>query len=180
VDSDGDFVVVWESMGSSGTDTHQSSIHGQRYASNGTAQGAEFQVNTNTTAQQIRPSIAAAANGDFVVVWRKSSGCVGGECIQGQRFASGGPAKGIEFQVNTYTTGSSFDPEVAAEAGGDFVVAWVQSASPGTDTSPNGIQAQRLSVATPVPAMSASFKVALGAVILLLGAASMRVHRRVI
>ena len=46
---DGDFVVVWESNGSSGTDTSSWSIQGQRYASNGSTLGAQFQVNTYTT-----------------------------------------------------------------------------------------------------------------------------------
>ncbi len=32
VDADGDFVVVWESNGSSGSDTDSTSIQGQRYA----------------------------------------------------------------------------------------------------------------------------------------------------
>ena len=48
-DADGDFVVVWGSMGSSGTDTDYGSIHSQRYNSAGAAQGGEFQVNTYTT-----------------------------------------------------------------------------------------------------------------------------------
>src|SRR5262245_11538996 len=57
---DGSFVVVWESVGSSGTDQSQESIHGQRYASNGKALGAEFQVNTFTLDGQFRPSVAVA------------------------------------------------------------------------------------------------------------------------
>src|SRR5262245_22387589 len=48
-ESNGDFVVVWMSAGSSGTDTSGVSIHGQRYASNGSTLGAQFQVNTYTT-----------------------------------------------------------------------------------------------------------------------------------
>ena len=68
-DADGDFVVVWESDGSSGTDTSCTSIQGQRYASTGAPQGAQFQVNTYTTSYQRRPAVAADAAGDFVVVW---------------------------------------------------------------------------------------------------------------
>ena len=51
-DADGDFVVVWTSDGSFGTDTSYCSIQGQRYASDGSAQGAQFQVNTYTTSDQ--------------------------------------------------------------------------------------------------------------------------------
>ena len=68
VDAGGGFVVVWNSNGSSGTDTSLSSILGQRFAANGTAQGGEFQVNTYTTYYQNGPSVSADADGDFVVV----------------------------------------------------------------------------------------------------------------
>ena len=91
-DADGDFVVVWESYGSSGTDTSGFSIQGQRYASGGSPQGAEFQVNSYTTSDQQYPSVAAAADGDFVVVWNSagSSGTdTSGDSIQGQRYACG-------------------------------------------------------------------------------------------
>ena len=43
-----DFVVVWESYGSDGGAFETTSIRGQRFASDGTAQGGEFQVNTYT------------------------------------------------------------------------------------------------------------------------------------
>jgi hypothetical protein len=51
---------------------------------------------------------------------------------------------GGEFQINTYTTSTQASASVAAEAGGDFTVAWQGSGSAGTDTSLDSIQAQRL------------------------------------
>ena len=145
-DADGDFVVVWESDGSSGTDTSGYSIQGQRYASDGSTQGAQFQVNTYTTSDQDAPSVAADADGDFVVVW-ESNGSSGTDTsaysIQGQRYASDGSAQGAQFQVNTYTTSSSRLPSVAADADGDFVVVWESDGSSGTDTSCCSIQGQR-------------------------------------
>ncbi len=69
MDADGDFVVVWGSEGSSGTDTFYQSIQGQRYASDGSPQGAQFQVNTYTTSVQLEPSVASAPGGSFVVAW---------------------------------------------------------------------------------------------------------------
>jgi hypothetical protein len=62
-DADGDFVVVWNS------ENIVHSVRGQRFASNGSMEGAEFQVNTATTGAQKYPSVAADADGDFVVVW---------------------------------------------------------------------------------------------------------------
>ena len=137
--------VVWESYGSSGTDTSFRSIQGQRYASDGSKQGAQFQVNTFTTSYQYGPAVSVAANGSFVVVW-SSSGSSGTDTsfrsVQGQRFASDGSAQGAQFQVNTYTTDTQYYPSVAAAPDGDFVVVWESSGSVGSDTGLS-IQGQR-------------------------------------
>jgi hypothetical protein len=89
VDADGDFVVVWMSDGSSDTDSSNSSIQGQRYASDGAPLGSEFQVNTYTYDNQYRPAVASGAPGNFVVVW-DSFGQYGGdqEDVYFQRFLS--------------------------------------------------------------------------------------------
>ncbi len=61
--------VVWGSAGSSGTDSSDRSIQGQRYAADGSTAGGEFQVNTDITNPQSYPSVAVAADGDFIAVW---------------------------------------------------------------------------------------------------------------
>ena len=61
---DGDFIVAWVSNGQDGD---QSGIFAQRFDAAGVAQGAEFQVNTYTTRNQINPAVAMDADGDFVV-----------------------------------------------------------------------------------------------------------------
>jgi hypothetical protein len=81
--------VVWESFGSSGGDASNLSVQGQRYTSAGSAAGGEFEVNTYTTSQQSGPSVAAGADGDFVVVW-ESDGSAGGDAsgfsVQARRY----------------------------------------------------------------------------------------------
>jgi hypothetical protein len=167
--ADGDFVVVWQSTGSSGTDTSLSSVQGQRYASNGTAEGAQFQVNTYTTSKQGYPSVSMDGTGDFVVVWQSSSGR-----IQGQRFASDGSVQGAEFQVNTYTGLQRF-PAVAADDE-TFAVAWAGFPSPETDTSSDSIQGRVYALPSVVPSMSGASKLALGMGLLLLGISAIRRH----
>ncbi len=146
VAADGDFVVVWQSAGSDGTDSSYISVQGQRYASDGSAVGGQFQINTYTPSNQSYPSVSAAANGDFVVVW-ESFGSGGmdtsGSSIQGQRFASDGAAVGEEFEVNTYTLNSQLRPSVSMDADGDFVVVWGSYGSFGTDSLARSIQGQR-------------------------------------
>ena len=146
VDSSGDFVVVWESFGSSGTDSSEFSIQGQRYASDGSSQGSEFQINTHTTSTQFSAVAEKKSNGDFVVAWTSetSSGTdSSGLSIQGQRFASNGSAMASEFQINTNTTGYQIRPSLAMESDGDFVVAWGSESSSGTDNSVDSVQVRR-------------------------------------
>jgi len=146
MDADGDFVVVWSSFGSGGTDTSYASIQGQRFNAAGTPQGSQFQVNTYTTDSQFDPSVAMDADGDFVVAW-ESGGSGGtdtsGFSIQGQSYNAAGTPQGGQFQVNTYTTDGQRQPSVAMDDDGDFVVVWHSRGSGGTDTSDYSIQAQR-------------------------------------
>ena len=143
LDADGDFVVVWHSNGSGGSDSSLNSIQGQRYASDGSTVGNEFQVNSYTTSTQRFPSVALDADGDFVVVWQ-SSGSGGSDSssysVQGQRYASDGSTVGNEFQVNSYTTSSQAYPSVALDADGDFVVVWDSYGSGGSDSSAFSVQ----------------------------------------
>jgi hypothetical protein len=146
LDNDGDFVVVWTSGGSSGSDTSSGSGQGRRYNDAGTAQGNEFQVNTYTTSFQSSQSVALDSDGDFVVVWSSdgSSGSdTSGRSIQGQRYNSAGISQGSQFQVNSYTTDHQHSADVSLDSDGDFVVTWLSNGSSGSDTSGLSIQGQR-------------------------------------
>ena len=89
MDTTGNFVVVWQD-GYHPFENSGASIHGQRYDANGSAVGTQFRVNTVTTGDQLNPSVAVDADGDFVVVW-ESNGSSGSDTdstsIQGQRYA---------------------------------------------------------------------------------------------
>jgi hypothetical protein len=127
-DAAGNFVVVWQSSFQDGSMT---GIYGQRYAVSGAPLGAEFQVNTYTTSNQFTSAVAADAAGDFVAVWTSvHDGANFG--IFGQRYAASGAPLGLEFRVNTHTTGTQSIPDVAA-ATGAFVVAWMSDQGGGFD-----------------------------------------------
>ena len=122
MDPDGDFVIVWTSYRQDGLN---SGIFAKRFASSGTAVGTDFQVNVVTVAVQSYPSIAMEDNGDFVVVWQSSPTLLGtGFRVFGRLFDSSGAASGGEFQVSTYTGSNQMTPSAAADADGDFAVAW--------------------------------------------------------
>jgi len=145
LDAQGDFVVVWQSRGSYGTDNNHWSIQAQRYEDDGTLVGGEFQVNSYFTSHQTSPAVASDAQGNFVVAWA-SNGSYGtdqlGYSIQAQRFNTIGVPVGGQFQVNTYTPGAQEGPAVGSDSQGNFVVVWDSLGSYGTDSSATSIQGQ--------------------------------------
>ena len=128
MDATGNFVVVWESY-QNGT---AADVYARRYDSNGNALGADFRVNTYTTAYQGYPAVASTPAGAFTVVWGsfEQNESLGSD-IHGQRYDSAGNPAGGEFLVNTYTTGYQYFPAIAANADGNFAVVWVSSPQDG-------------------------------------------------
>ncbi|MEZ6054481.1 MAG: hypothetical protein R3C02_24350 [Planctomycetaceae bacterium] len=107
--------------------------------------GAEQQVNTYTTGNQQTsaygsPSVAIAANGNYVATWSSDSQDGDSTGVYAQRFDANGNALGSEFRVNTYTTSSQIHPSIAMAASGEFVIVW-NGAGQGGDTT--GVHAQR-------------------------------------
>ncbi|MCG8457774.1 MAG: hypothetical protein MI919_15980, partial [Holophagales bacterium] len=143
----GEFTVVWDSFGSSGTDTDLASVQSRRFAPDGTPMGGQFQVNTYTTSSQFGSDLAVAPNGEIVVVWESFSPVppdLDGRSLQGQRYGSDGSALGGEFVINSFTTSSQGRPSIAVDATGEFTVAWQSGASPGDDDRSQSIQFRRL------------------------------------
>jgi hypothetical protein len=135
--ADGGFVITWASSLQDGSGY---GIYGQRYAANGSAVGGEFKVNTETSDDQNYPSVAALADGGFVVTWSSFGQDGSAEGVYGQRYAADGLATGGEFKVNTETLDDQAFSSVAPLAGGGFVVTWTSS---GQDGSGSGIYSQR-------------------------------------
>ena len=147
VDADGGFVVVWQSDGSSDSDTSGRSVQGQRYDASGSPIGSQFQVNTYTTDWQGAPSVAVDGDGDFVVVWQSDGSAgtdISSDSVQGQRYDASGNAVGSEFQVNTYTTDWQGAPSVMRNPDGGFVVVWLGPGLQGQhyDASGNAVGSQ--------------------------------------
>jgi VCBS repeat-containing protein len=141
MDANGNFVVAWSSFGQ---DSSGYGIYAQRYDASGVTQGAEFQVNTYTSATQNISAIAMDANGNFVVTWQSVNQDGSGYGIYAQRYDAAGVAQGAEFQVNTTTTLDQINAAIAMDANGNFVVTWQ---SEDQDGSGYGIYAQRYDAA---------------------------------
>jgi hypothetical protein len=127
-DGSGNFLVVW-----TGTDQDGdlAGVYGQRFDPSGAPLGAEFQIHSATTGNQLGPRLGMAPGGDFVVSWTAPDGDLYG--VSAQRFAASGARVGGELRVNTYTTGQQHPSQVAMADSGAFVVTWRES-----DGSGNG------------------------------------------
>jgi hypothetical protein len=102
--------------------------------------GAEFRVNSSTTGDQSTPAVASDAAGNFVIAWTIVPEYGGYADVFAQRFDASGAARGAEFRVNSYLTGSQAEPAVTSDPAGNFVVVW---GSYEQDGSGWGIFAQR-------------------------------------
>jgi hypothetical protein len=79
--ADGRFIATWASTGQDGS---SNGVFGQRYDPGGLPLGPEFPVNSTTQGEQRRPSVVAAADGRFLVVWQCADGS--GFGVIGRRF----------------------------------------------------------------------------------------------
>jgi hypothetical protein len=71
---DGDFTVIWQSLGQGGAVT-ELDVYGQRYASSGAPLGGEFRVNQITTGQQSSAAIETSIDpGRYLVTWMTPDG----------------------------------------------------------------------------------------------------------
>jgi hypothetical protein len=118
MDTNGDFVVVWQREDGDGV-----AVRWRRFSAAGVALGAG-RANTYTTGNQQRPSVASDANGNFIVVWESEGQDGSGAGIFGQRYDSSGAKRGAEFNVNAHTMDYQTAPAVASDASGNFAVVW--------------------------------------------------------
>jgi hypothetical protein len=131
----GGFVVVWHG---DNPDESSSGISGQRYDSAGLSIGGEFQVNSYTTDSQYEAAVAMHRSGGFVVAWTSYGQDGSNAGVFARRFDETGAPVGVDFQVNGYTTGTQYDPDVAIADSGDFVIVWSSRDQYGTDNSVMG------------------------------------------
>ncbi len=128
-DALGNFVVVWQSNEESGG---TSGIFGQLFGSGGAPVGGQFQVNTTASADALRPAVAMAPDGHFLVAWQSAAATAApagtGWGIVARAYQPGGAAPTPELAVNLTSAGAQHSPAAAYLAGagtaGGYAVAW--------------------------------------------------------
>jgi hypothetical protein len=140
--TNGNIVVVWASFDEAGSSSMQD-VYGRIFSPSGAPLTGEFLVNQFTSYNQRTPTVAALANGGFVVAWVseqervvQSSPGAGTLAVTNSATASNasvdiyarlyngsGSAQGDEFPVNTDLNPCA-TPDVAAGSDGGFMATW--------------------------------------------------------
>ncbi|WP_146151864.1 PPC domain-containing protein [Ahniella affigens] len=117
---DGRFVVVW----SSGVQDGFGDVFMRQFNTDGTPQGPEVMVNTNTAYDQVNPAISLAADGSLAIVW-EAKGIRVGTDIAYRVFDSAGHAVSDDVLVNSELYyGDQRNPTIARNASGLTAIAW--------------------------------------------------------
>lgn len=136
MDSTGDFLITWWSLGQDGDDY---GIYAQRYDSAGGAQGTEFVVSSVTAFDQRYARSAYLSDGSFIITWSDGNRDGHGFGVFARKYAANGTPIGGDFQVNTTTTNNQWRSSISADNAGNFVIVWI---SDGNDGNLNDIYAQ--------------------------------------
>jgi hypothetical protein len=116
----GDFAVVWDAADGSGT-----GIFAQLYEKDLDAVGSSLRVSTDTVGHQRRPAVAAANDGDYLVVWQGQHGSPRVTRIFGQFVGKAGNLVGSQLALSSGADQKEIAPAVARGQGNTFVAVWL-------------------------------------------------------
>ena len=138
----GGFVAAWSGGGTPG-DPSSTGILAQRFDASGTKVGGAVLVNVVTSGGQEGASAAGLPSGGYVVSWTdRGSTTESGDGIRARLFDSAGVPLSGEIRVNGTTAFHQSDANVAALAGGGFVISWTDDSHTGADMSGTAVRAQ--------------------------------------
>lgn len=135
---DDKFVITWDSLNQ---DSNKQGVYGQQYNADGSVDGAEFLVNTETFNSQQHSDIVALEDGGYWVVWDSRSqepndlNAIEGFGIYAQKYNEDGSKNGAEFQVNTHEVQDQANSNVIQLKNGNIVITWESFDQDETDAS---------------------------------------------
>jgi hypothetical protein len=137
--SDGSFLVVWQSSAQDGSSY---GVYGQEFDEEGNPTGEEFGVNVETEGWQGNPDLAIGPAGTWVVVWESENGDGNGFGILARRFGAAGIPLGPEIAVNEHLINDQILPSAGVDSQGNLIVVW---SSEDQDGHRFGVYARRFS-----------------------------------
>ena len=142
INDNGDFVVVWEQ--DSGNINNKYEIYARSFDINGNPLGGnQRQVNVANLDDQLAPSVAMDADGNFVVAWQSKTVLSGKEIYLRPFDLWLNPLHDTDILVNATAASDQTSPQIAMKSDGQFVVAWQ---SKDQDGSGDGIYLRRFDV----------------------------------
>lgn len=137
--SSGRFLVSWHSPDNG--DGSSLCIRARLFEADGTPVGDDFIVNSTVDNFQAYPDVTELVNGNIVIAWRSDDPGDGSSgCIRARLFGADGTPIAGDFVANTTALNLQERADVAALAGGGFVMTW-RSNDDG-DSSGNCIRAR--------------------------------------
>ncbi len=133
---DGGFIIAFMSYGQDGESSNYTNSYAQRYDASGATVGSQFILHNNSNQYQHMPVVTALDNGKFVATWQAQY--TNQYKVYSRIFDSNNTPTGVEFMVNTSTSGMQHHADTVKLKNGDFVVAWVDTGQQST-----GIYGQR-------------------------------------
>jgi hypothetical protein len=125
--ANGRSVVVWRDQYNTTGDTD---IRAQVYDGFGNKVGGEILV-TASSRPENEPAVAMDAQGNFVVTWSERVNSTNSN-IKAQRYFANGARNGTTIQVATSTL-DEYDPSVAMDQSGNFVISYTAANSTNSD-----------------------------------------------
>ncbi|MFN0194180.1 MAG: beta strand repeat-containing protein [Aestuariivirga sp.] len=128
--ANGGFAISWQDESGLGSPDFSDDVRFARFDAFGnrlTAAGTDTLANTTLDSAQFESSIAAFADGKFVMVWTDASETspdFDNRSVRGQVFNADGTKSGSEFIVNSTFPLSQDEPSVTVLTNGKFVVTW--------------------------------------------------------
>ena len=139
--SNGNLAFAWTADLQDNAPTYDYGVYARITDQSGANVVSEFLVNSNVSAYQYEPAIAALAGGGFILAWRDDSAPDGsGSAVFQQRYANDGSPVGTNVRVNDVTVNSQFEPSVTGLPNGGWIVTFSDNNS--TDGSGTGVFAQ--------------------------------------
>ncbi|MFO1495898.1 MAG: Calx-beta domain-containing protein [Lysobacterales bacterium] len=123
--SNGNFVVVWRSLGQDSDATSSGGIYGRIYNQQGVAQTSEFRISPLDNVSQNSPVVAPLSGGRFLVAYTDVSN--GGDVYY--RVVNADTTLGAVLSPHGASANSESAPRVAALSNGNVAIIWTDGTS---------------------------------------------------
>ena len=138
MNNEGRFAICWKHF--IFDDDPENAFYAQIFDKDGNKVGCNFKVSDYLGGLENPAAIAMAENGDFVITWDSRREPMSDNDIFAQRYDKDGNELGDRITVNSQLDSYQWDPRIAMDNEGNFIIAWYSWEQ---DGSRGGIYAQR-------------------------------------